>query len=449
MMNEPPEIRYAASGVASIAYQAFGEGPAAIVHVPGLLNHIETTWAISDFAQFFRRLAGFTRVALFDKLGTGLSDRLPAGERSTLEQRAEDVVAVMDAIGLQKAAVFGTADGGPVAAMFAASYPQRTDALILYGTWARLVAAAGYPLGYPETVLETSLRTVRERWGSESTPLMLERLAPSLRSDSQWRRSVARMERLAATPSAAVSLHRIMFQTDIRAILPVINVPTLVLHVSGDRLVPIDHGHYLAANIPGARLVELGGSDHLFFRENGDTVASLIHEFLTGTRLEPETSRILATVLFTDIVGSTQKAAVVGDRCWAEVLERYHEQVRAEILRHNGRVIDIAGDGVFAVFTGPGRAIRCAATIREVIRPLQLELRAGVHTGEMEAKGDRVSGMAVHIGARIAALAEPSEILVSRTVKDLVVGSGIAFVDRGTRDLKGVPEPWQSFAARL
>jgi pimeloyl-ACP methyl ester carboxylesterase len=448
-MQEPPEIRYAKAGDLNIAYQAFGEGPVAIVFVPGLLNHIETTWEIPEFAHDCRRLAAFSRVVLFDKRGTGLSDRLPPDERPTLEHRVEDIVAVMGAVGLDRATLFGTADGGPVAAMFAATYPQRTTALILYGTWARLSAAADYPIGYPETVLQESLRAVEQRRGNDSAPVMLGRLVPSLRGDPQWRRAVARMERLAASPAAAIALHRAIFETDIRALLPTISIPTLVLHTSGDRLISPDHGRYLAERIPGARLVELAGVDHFFFRENGDTVADLIQEFLTGTRQEPDAERVLATILFTDIVGSTQKAAEIGDLRWGQLLEKYHEQVRAEVARYRGREIDSAGDGLFATFNGPGRAIRCAAAICERIRPLGLEVRAGVHTGEVETRNDRIAGIAVHVAARVVALADPGEILVSSTVKDLVAGSGIAFVDRGTHKLKGVPDRWHLFAAQL
>ena len=336
-----------------------------------------------------------------------------------------------------------------MAVMFAATYPQRTTALILYGTWARLLAAADYPIGYPESVLQGSLTAVAQRWGNDSAPLMLGRLVPSLRGDAQWRRVVARMERLAASPAAAVALHRTIFETDIRALLPTISVPTLILHTSGDRLVSVDHARYLAERIPGARLLELAGADHLFFFENGDAVAQLIHEFLTGTRLELDAERVLATILFTDIVGSTQKAAEMGDLRWRQLLEKYHERARLEVERHRGREVDAAGDGIFATFNGPGRAVRCAAAIRELARTLGVEIRAGVHTGKVEATNDRIAGIAVHIAARVVALAEPGEILVSSTVKDLIAGSGIAFVDRGTHKLKGVPDPWHLFAAQF
>jgi pimeloyl-ACP methyl ester carboxylesterase len=449
MMQEVPEIRYAKSGELNLAYQCFGEGPGSIVFIPGLLNHIETTWAIPEFAQFCRRLAAFSRVVLFDKLGTGLSDRLPPGDRPTLEHRIDDIVAVMTAARLEKAALFGTADGGPGAAMFAATYPERTTALILYGTWSRLSTAEDYPFGHPRKSLEDSLKMVEQRWGNEAAPLLLRRLAPSLLHDAQWCRAVARMERLAASPSAAVSLHRIMFETDIRAILPTIRVPTLVLHTSGDRIFSVEHGRYLARRIPGARLVELDGVDHFPFHENGATIADLIQEFLTGTRPDIEVERVLATILFIDIAGSTQKVAEIGDRRWAELLEEYHERSRIEITRHRGVVVDTAGDGLLATFSGSGRAIRCAAAIREVIRPLGLDVRAGVHTGEIETKNNRVAGIAVHIGARVASLADPGEILVSRTVKDLVAGSGITFLDRGTHSLKGVPDTWDLFAAQF
>jgi pimeloyl-ACP methyl ester carboxylesterase len=446
MMQEIPEIRYAKSNELNLAYQCFGEGPGSIVFIPGILNHIETTWAIPEFAQFCRRLAAFSRVVLFDKLGTGLSDRLPPGDRPTLERRIDDIVAVMTAARLKKAALFGTADGGPGAAMFAATYP---DALILYGSWPRLSTAEDYPFGHPRTALEGSLKMVEQRWGNEAEPLFLRRVAPSLLHDAQWGHTLARMERLAASPSVAVSLHRIMFETDIRAILPTIRVPTLVLHTSGDQIFSVEHGRYLARHIPGARLVELDGVDHFPFHENGATLADLIQEFLTGTRPDIEIERVLATLLFIDIVGSTQKVAEIGDHRWAELLEEYRERSRIEITRHRGVVVDTAGDGLLTTFSGPGRAIRCAAAIREGMRPLGLDVRAGVHTGEIETKKNRVAGIAVHIGARVASLADPGEILVSRTVKDLVAGSGITFLDRGTHNLKGVPGTWDLFAAQF
>jgi pimeloyl-ACP methyl ester carboxylesterase len=450
MHQEPPKIRYAKAGsAATIAYQVFGEGPTTILVVPGLLNHIETMWSVPEFVRYCRRLSSFSQIVLLDKRGTGLSDRLPPGQRAGLEHRMEDVATVMDAIGVEKGVILGTADGGAVAAMFAATYPRRTAALILYATSARLLAAADYPIGLPNIPIDEFAKSIESRWGNESEPLWGERLAPSLRHDPRWLKVVARMERLAASPSAAVSLVATARETDVRSILKTITVPTLVLHSAGDSLYPAQHGRYIAEQIAGARFVELPGADHIIFHEMADLASDAIQEFLTGSRQAPDPDRVLTTVLFTDIVSSTEKAIAAGDRKWSQTLNKYRDAVRAAIALHRGHEIDTAGDGFLITFDGPGRAVRCAAAIREAARSLELEIRAGIHTGEVEKRIDGITGIAVHIGARVISLAAPGEILVSRTVKDLIAGSGIVLIDRGTHKLKGVPDAWQLFSADI
>jgi pimeloyl-ACP methyl ester carboxylesterase len=447
-MQVVPDIRYAKAGDVRIAYQEFGEGAVAIVLVPGSFVHIETSWDVPDFAKFWRRLAAFGRIVIFDKWGTGLSDRIGPGEWPTLEERTRDVLAVMDAVGLEKAAIMAAADGGPVAAMFAAAHPERTKCLLLYGTSARLTQASDFPIGIPGVVVDALLEGIDERWGNDAAPFIFEQTAPSWIVDPEWRRLLARLQRRAASPSAAASLMRVMFETDVRALLPMIRVPTLVLHVKGDQLVPIDHGRYLAERIPDARFIEFDGSDHLFLHENGDAVADAIQEFLTGSHSRPDVDRVLVTILFTDIVESTSRVAELGDHRWRGLLETYREHAHQEVTRHRGREIDFAGDGLLAIFDGPARAVRCAAAIRERVRPLNLAIRAGVHTGEVELMEHGIAGISVHVGARIMALAAPDEILVSNTVKDLVAGSAIAFDDHGVHALKGIAERWQIFSAR-
>jgi class 3 adenylate cyclase len=377
---------------------------------------------------------------LFDKRGTGLSDRLPG---ATLEERMDDVRAVMDAVGSKHAALCGVCEGGPMSLLFAATYPERTSALVLYGTFARFRWDPEYPWGFTNEALNGFRAAVEESWG---TGRSLAIFAPSVADEASFRERWGRCERLGASPAAVCTLMQMDADIDVRDILSTIRVPTLVIHRTGDRLTPVGGARYTAARIPGARFIELPGDDHLFVGDQ-DAIVDEIEEFLTGVRPSPEPDRVLATVLFTDIVGSTERAVELGDRRWRELLERYYTLVRSELVRFRGREIDTAGDGFFATFDGPARAIRCACAIRDAVKRLDISIRAGVHTGECEVMGSKVGGIAVHIGARVVAQAGPGEVLVSSTVKDLVAGSGLRFVDRGPHVLKGVPGEWRLFVA--
>jgi pimeloyl-ACP methyl ester carboxylesterase len=431
----PPETRYAKSGDVHVAYQVVGNGATDLVLVPGFVSHVEGWWEEPACVRFFERLASFARLILFDKRGTGLSDRVD--EVPTLEQRMDDLRAVMQEAGSERAAVLGISEGGAMSALFAATYPERTSALVLYGTFAEFRSWVPSPQD-----LEHFLRAIDETWGTGSS---LPHFAPSAAKDEQFRRWWARHERLGASPGAAMALMRMNSEIDVRHVLPMIRVPTLVLHRTGDVTVNVEAGRYQAAHIPGAKYVELPGVDHIPFIGDADAVLDEIEEFLTGVRPAPESDRVLATVLFTDIVGSTEHAARLGDRRWRDLLQAHHGLVRRELARFRGREVDTAGDGFLASFDGPARAVRCACAIGDAVRPLGIEVRAGLHTGECEVMGERVGGIAVHIGARVAGLAGPGEVWISSTVKDLVAGSGLRFADRGTHSLKGVPGEWRLF----
>jgi pimeloyl-ACP methyl ester carboxylesterase len=420
-----------------------GEGPFDLVLVPGWLSHVEFGWDEPAMARFFRRLASFSRLILFDKRGTGLSDPVPLTRLPALEERMDDVRAVMDAAGSARAAFLGVSEGGSMACLFAATHPRRTAALVLYGAYARAAWAPDYPQGTSPDRFERLLGLVSEGWGTGAT---FRYWAPDSAEDARRRQWWAQFERLAASPGASTALLRMNADIDTRPILPAVAVPTLVVHAAGDRLVPAEHGRYIAEHIPGARYVELPGRDHWPFWGNADALLDEVQEFLTGVRPGPEPDRVLATVLFTDLVGSTERAAALGDRGWRDLLERYHAVARRQLERFRGREVDTAGDGMFATFDGPARAIRCASAIAAAALPLGVEVRAGLHTGECEVIGDKVGGIAVHLGARVAAVAGAGEVLVSSTVRDLVAGSGIRFVDRGVRTLKGIPGEWRLFA---
>jgi class 3 adenylate cyclase len=439
-MAEIPETRYAKSGDIHIAYQVFGKGPLDLVWVPGFLSHVELQWQNPGLAHLLQRLSSFSRLIMFDKPGTGLSDRLAT--IPTLEQRMDDVRAVMDAVGSERAAFLGISEGGPMSVLFAATHPQRTSALILYGSYARRMWAPDHPWGRTEAEFHAILERVERDWGRD---VNLELWAPSIANNDEARRAVATYWRLAASPGAAMTILRLTMEIDVRHVLPVVGVPTLVIHRTGDRVTRVEQGRYLAEHIRNAKLVELAGVDHLPAVGNGDAIIDEIEEFLTGIR-PADTDRVLATILFTDIVGSTERALALGDRRWRELLEQYYGVARRELLRFRGREIDTAGDGLFAAFDGPARAIRCACRIRDELRPLDLEIRSGLHCGECEVVGEKIGGIAVHIGARVAAVAAPGEVLVSNTVKDLVAGAGIGFKDRGTHVLKGLPGQWPLFA---
>jgi class 3 adenylate cyclase len=438
-----PPVRYARSGDVHIAYQVLGEGPLDLVYFPGWVSHLEHAWEEPGVARFYRRLASFSRLILFDKRGTGLSDRVSDAALPNLEQRMDDLRAVMDAAGSERAALFGISEGGPLSVLFAATYPGRTTALVLYGTYARFLQAADYPWRPSTAAFEAFVQAIEERWGQ---PLSVRLFAPSAGDDPHFRAWWASAMRLGASPGAALALLRMNTEIDVRDILPAVRVPTLVLHRAGDRLVDPGASRDLAARIPGARYVELAGADHLPFVGDSDAIVAEVQEFLTGVRTSVEPERVLATVLFVDIVDSTAQAAALGDRRWGELLDAHLRLLRREITRFRGCEIKALGDGILATFDGPTRAIRCACVIRDIVRPLGVEVRAGLHTGEIERRGDDVGGIAVHIGARIAAGAAPGEVLVSSTVKDLAAGSGLRFADRGTHALRGVPGEWRLFA---
>jgi class 3 adenylate cyclase len=433
-------IRYARSGDVHIAYRIFGDGPRDIVLIPGTLSHVELLWEVPSNEHLLKRLTAFARVIVFDKRGQGLSDRVA---EQTLEERTGDVRAVMDAAGSERATIYGWSEGGPMCLMFAATYPERTSALVLYGTFASM---RNEPWGLTRERLDQFLGQLDKHWG-EGALLLLD--APSRRNDQAFLQWFARIERAAASPGSVLTLIRANYEIDVRHLLPAIRVPTLILHRAGDELVPVRAGRYLAEHIPGAKYAEIPGTDHLVLdQETQDVIADQIEEFITGERRRLEPDRVVATVMFTDIVGSTQRAAEVGDGRWRELRGNWHTVMRKELTAFRGREVDTAGDGLLATFDGPARAIRCACSVRERVRALGLQVRTGLHTGECELVGDGVVGIAVHIGARVAALAGPDEVLVSSTVRDLVAGSGLQFVDRGTHSLKGVPDDWRLFAVQ-
>ena len=442
---EAPQTHYARNGDVAIAYQVVGDGPLDLVYAPAFVSNIEYSWQFPAIAAFWRRLAQFSRLIVFDKRGTGLSDQLSGVP--TLEERIDDIRAVMDAVGSERAVVYGDSDGASMAALFAATYPDRTSGAILYGGVARETWAPDYPWGSRPERVPGALESMVRNWGTlELAQQDLRAFAPSVAGDPEIERLWASWIRFSARPAAVVALVEMNMEIDIRAVLPAIRVPTLVLHRRGDRVVSVEQGRYLAERIPGARLVELEGEDHYGWFGNSESIAAAVERFVSGLAAEAEFDRVLATVLFTDIVGSTAKAAELGDRGWRELLGAHHGIVRSHLARFRGREVDTAGDGFFATFDGPARAIRCAQSISEAMSGIDLPIRAGLHTGECELIGEKVGGIAIHIGARVAAEARPGEILVSSTVKDLVAGSGIRFADHGAMELKGVPGTWQLFA---
>ncbi|MGZ4242497.1 MAG: alpha/beta fold hydrolase [Actinomycetota bacterium] len=443
-MAEPQEgmIRYAKSGDASIAYMVVGQGDLDLVLVPGFVSHLEIGAELPQQAHLGGRMAAFSRLILFDKRGTGLSD--PVTAPPTLEQRMDDIRAVMDAAGCERAALLGASEGAPLAILFAATYPERTTALILYGAMARTTWSEDHPWATPkEDLLKAADEFLFPYWGQGIT---VETFAPSLADDPAAVRWSGRMERFAATPSMLRQIMEMFFDTDVRSIVSAVTVPTLILHRKGDRIVNVRAGRWLAEHIPGARLVELPGIDHAGYAGDSDALADEVQEFLTGVRGTPDLDRVLATVMFTDIVGSTDHAAAVGDNKWREILDEHDSIVTRYVEQFRGRTIKHVGDGCLATFDGPGRAIQCARAAAQAVHRLGIQIRVGLHTGEVELRGADVGGIAVHIDARICALAGPDEILVSSTVKDLVVGSGIRFEDRGEHALKGVPDEWRLYA---
>jgi len=441
---EAPETRYARSGEYSIAYQVVGEGEVDLVYMPGFASHLEVFWEQPAYSRFLHRLASFSRLIMIDRLGTGLSDRLPTDKTSTLEQRMDDIQAVMDTVGVERAALLGWSEGVMPCATFAATYPERSAALVMYGGMPRALEDDDYEFGVTEELFNAWVDTVQDLWGHSGAALRF--WASSVAEDPAAQEWFRRFTRLAASPGAAVSLFKSIKETDIRDVLPAIGVPTLIIHRTEDSLVPVEHSRYMAQRIPGAKLVEFPGEDHLWWFGDQDVIVDEVQEFLTGARAAPEHDRVLATVLFTDIVGSTERAAELGDRRWRELLASHEAIVRRELARHRGSEVKTTGDGFLATFDGPARAISCARAIADAVRPLGIEIRAGLHTGECEVMDGDVGGIAVHTGARVSAEAGPSEVLVSSTVRDLVAGSGIEFEDRGSRDLKGVPGEWRLYA---
>jgi pimeloyl-ACP methyl ester carboxylesterase len=442
-----PATRYAKSDGVSIAYQVVGEGPIDVLVVPGFATHIELLWGLPPVAGFMERLSAFSRLLLFDKRGTGLSD--PVAEVPTLEQRIDDVRAVMDAAGSDRAALIGISEGGAMSALYAATHPERVASLVLYGAMARTTEAPDYPWATPADALrESAAEFIAPFWGQRAD-VFVELFAPSMtEGDPRGLEALARLQRSAASPAMIQQIFEMFLDIDVRAVLSTIHVPTLVLHRHGDRVVNWRAGKDLAARIPGARYVELPGIDHLPWAGEMDDVLGEIEEFLTGVRSVPEPDRVLATVMFTDIVESTERAARLGDARWRELLSAHQSSVRNELARFRGREVKTLGDGCLAIFDGPARAVRCGQAIAEAARAQGLEVRIGMHSGEVELIDDDVGGIAVHIAARIGDLASPGEVLTSSTVKDLVAGSGIGFVERGPKQLRGISDEWRLFAAR-
>jgi class 3 adenylate cyclase len=411
--------------------------------VPGWVSHLEAAWEEPSLARFFARLASFSRLILFDKRGTGLSDRVREDQLPTLETRMDDLRSVCDAVGSERAALLGVSEGAPLCVLFAATYPERTTALILFGGYARRLEAPDYPWGVSPDAQATFLDEIARDWGG---PVGLEARAPSRMNDARFRETWARYLRSGASPAAVLALTRMNAEIDVRSVLPNVHVPALVLHRTGDRAIDVEAGRHLAEQIPGASFIELGGEDHLPWVGDVDAVLEQIEQFLTGAPPRPHVDRVLTTILFTDIVGSTQKLSDLGDAVWKETLSAHDERSRAQIEHHHGTYIHTTGDGLLATFDGPARAVRAALAIGAAVRPLGLDIRAGCHTGEVEIGDGGVAGIAVHIGARVAALAGPGEVLVSGTVKDLVAGAGLEFEERGEHELKGVPGSWRLFA---
>ena len=436
-----PETQYARSGEVNIAYQVAGEGEVDLLFVPGWVSHIEYAWEEPAFAPFLERMASFSRLILLDRRGTGLSD--PVDQLPTLEERMDDLVAVMDAAGSERSFLFGISESGPMCILFAATYPERTAGLLLCNTFATNVRSEDHPWATSHEQSNQLQQLVDESWGTGVTARIF---APSRANDEAFVQSWARFERRAVSKGAMRKILGMISDTDVRRVLPSISVPTLVVHRTGDQATRVEGGRYLAEHIPGARIVEVPGRDH--FPWVGDTEAILeeVEQFVTGTRRGAEPDRILATVLFIDIVDSTHHLAEWGDRRWRELLGQFYSILRENLEQSRGREIDTTGDGLFAAFDGPARAIRCACRASKAIGSLGIAIRAGLHTGECDVIGDKVSGIAVHVGARVCATAGPNEVLVSSTVKDLVAGSGLRFEDRGFQALKGIPDEWRLYA---
>jgi pimeloyl-ACP methyl ester carboxylesterase len=443
---QQPKTSYAKNGDVNIAYQVVGDGSLDLVFVPGFVSHLDLWWSFPETAAFLRRLASFSRLILFDKRGTGLSDPVPGVP--TLEERMEDLHAVLDAVGSERAALLGASEGGPMSVLFAATYPKRTTAMVIYGSTPKFREMDSMLSAPRRASVEEVWRNVAsmvENWGEGHSA---EVFAPSFAADERIKRGFGLLERASASPAMIADLIRAIEEIDVTGVLPAIGVPTLVLHRVGDPVIPVEAARYTAERVPNARCIELAGDDHVPWLGDTDALLDEVEQFLTGARQSRRPDRALATVLFTDIVGSTQRASELEDRRWRELLETHDDGVRRQVEMHGGRVVKSLGDGYLATFDGPARAIRCGCAVVGDAGSLGVEVRAGVHTGECELLGEDVGGMAIHIGARVAAKAGPGEVLVSSAVRDLIVGSGIEFDDRGTHELKGVPGSWALLAVR-
>jgi len=439
-----PETRYARRGDDYIAYQTVGNGPPDIVFMSAWFSHVDGRWEEPRFAAMLNRIATMGRLIVFDKRGSGASDPLAAAE-PTWEDWADDISAVLEATDSERATVIGVGDSGPLAMLFAASHPQRVTSLVLINTGARLVQGPDYPWGLTSDQVERFLRRTRETWGTGG---IADVFSPSASSDERYRQWWARYQRMGSSPGRSTTMARLVFAVDVRNVLSTIHVPTLIIHRKDFRFFPVELGRYLGEHIANAKYVELPGADGFIYLGDTDAVLSEVEEFVTGARHSPEADRILATILLTDMVGSTDRAARLGDQRWRAVLDTHDDIVRDQLRQFRGRLHRATGDGVLATFDGPARGIRCAQSLRDALREAGIDIRSGLHAGEIELRGDEIGGIAVHIAARIEAVAESGEILCSSTVKELVTGSDLAFVDRGRHQLKGVPQEWQIYAVQ-
>jgi class 3 adenylate cyclase len=440
-----PETRYARAGGAHIAYQVLGHGQVDIVLADQWFSHMDGQWDVPPIAEFRRRLSSFSRLIMFDKRGIGLSDPVPIDRLPTIEEWIDDLRAVMDEVASERAALVTNIGGAIMALVCAAAFPDRLSSLVVVDGFARYLAAPDYPIGGTAEEKDRALQITESKHGRA---LMLDLFARSMASDDELREAFARYERQSASPGVATAMLRLIYESDVRDVLPTIRIPTLVMHHAGAELLPPALGRYIADHVANARYVELPGADSLIWAGGAETIVAEIQEFVTGAKPIPETTRVLSTVLFTDIVDSTSRAGELGDERWRALLAEHDRLTRAELERGSGREIKTTGDGFLATFDGPARAIRTALAIRDAVRAIGFEVRAGLHTGEIELVPDDVAGVGVHIGSRIASLAGPGEVFVSSTVKDLVAGSGIAFDDRGSHVLKGIPDAWRVFAVR-
>jgi class 3 adenylate cyclase len=443
-MAEVPSTHYVKSDDVYIAYQVLGEGPLDLIFVPGFVSNVEAIWQSPNRSAFFRRLASFCRVILFDKRGTGMSDR--GSQIFTLEQRMHDVQTILNEVGSERAALFGISEGGPMSLLYAATYPERTSALVLYGCYAKRSWSPDYSFGWTDERWKRVLDNIEHHWGTPQG-ISVTMWAPSVANDPRAAEDLASYFRASASPGAAASIMKMNREIDVRHILPATRVPTLILHRTLERVIDVEHARYMARHIPGSKLVELRGEDHMAWFGDQDSILDEVEQFLTGSRHAHESERVLATLLFADIAGSTARAATLGDKSWRDLLAEFYARVREVLHQYRGREINTSGDGFLATFDGPARAVRCASAIRDTVRSLNLEVRCGLHTGECEIVGNDIAGIAVHTGARVAALAAPGEVLVSQTVRDLVAGSGLILEEYGTYTLKGVPNEWRLFRA--